>query len=75
MDLISEYKPKKKYPSPRKYYINSQSDMVQIYISSDFKHKFTQILVLISQAKNEQLLKNEERKKNKRHIISEEPVL
>ena len=42
---------------------------------SDFKHKFTQVLGLISQAKKEQLLTDEERKKIKEHIISEEPDL
>ena len=42
---------------------------------SDFKHKFTQVLSLISQAKKEQLLTDEERKKIKEHIISEEPDL
>ena len=42
---------------------------------SDFKHKFTQVLALISQAKKEQLLTDEERKKIKEHIISEEPDL
>ena len=42
---------------------------------TDFKHKFTQVLGLISQAKKEQLLTDEERKKIKEHIISEEPDL
>ena len=42
---------------------------------SDFKHKFTQVLGLISQAKKEQLLTDEERKKIKENIISEEPDL
>ena len=42
---------------------------------SDFKHKFTHVLGLISQAKKEQLLTDEERKKIKEHIISEEPDL
>ena len=42
---------------------------------TDFKHKFTQVLSLISQAKKEQLLTDEERKKIKEHIISEEPDL
>ena len=42
---------------------------------SDFKYKFTQVLSLISQAKKEQLLTDEERKKIKEHIISEEPDL
>ena len=40
---------------------------------SDFKYKFTQVLALISQAKKEQLLTDDERKKIKEHIISEEP--
>ncbi len=42
---------------------------------SDFKYKFTQVLSLISQAKKEQLLTDEERKTIKEHIISEEPDL
>ena len=42
---------------------------------SDFKYKFTQDLALISQAKKEQLLTDDERKKIKEHIISEEPDL
>ncbi len=42
---------------------------------SDFKYKFTQVLALISQAKKEQLLTDDERKKIKEHIISEEPDL
>ena len=42
---------------------------------SDFKYKFTQVLALISQAKKEQLLTDEERKKIKEHIIAEEPDL
>ena len=42
---------------------------------SDFKHKFTQVLSLISQAKKENLLTDEERKAIKEHIISEEPDL
>ena len=42
---------------------------------SDFKYKFTQVLGLISQAKKEQLLTDDERKKIKEHIISEEPDL
>ena len=42
---------------------------------SDFKHKFTQVLALISQAKKEQLLTDDERKTIKEHIISEEPDL
>ena len=42
---------------------------------SDFKYKYTQVLALISQAKKEQLLTDDERKKIKEHIISEEPDL
>ena len=42
---------------------------------SDFKYKFSQVLALISQAKKEQLLSDDERKKIKEHIISEEPDL
>ena len=42
---------------------------------TDFKHKFTQVLGLISEAKKEQLLTDDERKKIKEHIISEEPDL
>ena len=42
---------------------------------SDFKYKFSQVLSLISQAKKEQLLTDEERKTIKEHIISEEPDL
>ena len=42
---------------------------------SDFKNKFTQVLSLISQAKKENLLTDEERKTIKEHIISEEPDL
>ena len=42
---------------------------------SDFKYKFTQVLSLISQAKKENLLTDEERKTIKEHIISEEPDL
>ena len=42
---------------------------------SDFKNKFTQVLGLISQAKKEELLTDDERKKIKEHIISSEPDL
>ena len=42
---------------------------------ADFKYKFSQVLSLISQAKKEQLLTDEERKKIKEHIITEEPDL
>ena len=42
---------------------------------ADFKYKFSQVLALISQAKKEQLLTDDERKKIKEHIISEEPDL
>ena len=42
---------------------------------SDFKYKFNQVLSLISQAKKENLLTDEERKTIKEHIISEEPDL
>ena len=42
---------------------------------ADFKYKFSQVLSLISQAKKEQLLTDEERKKIKEHIIAEEPDL
>ena len=42
---------------------------------TDFKNKFTQVLSLISQAKKENLLTDEERKTIKEHIISEEPDL
>ena len=42
---------------------------------SDFKYKFSQVLSLISQAKKENLLTDEERKTIKEHIISEEPDL
>ena len=42
---------------------------------SDFKYKYSQILSLISQAKKEQLLEDEERKKIKEHIITTEPDL
>ena len=42
---------------------------------SDFKYKYTQVLALISQAKKEQLLTDDERKKIKEHVISEEPDL
>ena len=42
---------------------------------TDFKYKYSQVLALISQAKKEQLLTDEERKKIKEHIISEEPDL
>ena len=42
---------------------------------SDFKYKFSQVLSLISQAKKENLLTDEERKTIKEHIISEEPGL
>ena len=42
---------------------------------TDFKYKFTKVLALISQAKKEQLLTDDERKKIKEHIISEEPDL
>ena len=42
---------------------------------TDFKYKFTQVLSLITQAKKEQLLTDDERKKIKEHIISEEPDL
>ena len=42
---------------------------------ADFKYKFSQVLSLISQAKKENLLTDEERKTIKEHIISEEPDL
>ena len=42
---------------------------------SDFKYKFSQVLSLISQAKKENLLTDEERKTIKEHVISEEPDL
>ena len=42
---------------------------------SDFKYKFSQVLSLISQAKKEQLLTDDERKTIKEHIITEEPDL
>ena len=42
---------------------------------SDFKDKFTQVLSLISQAKKEQLLTDDEKKKIKEHIIISEPDL
>ena len=42
---------------------------------SDFKYKFSQVLSLISQAKKEQLLSDEDRKTIKEHIITEEPDL
>ena len=42
---------------------------------SDFKYKFSQVLTLISQAKKEQLLTDDEKKKIKEHVISEEPDL
>ena len=42
---------------------------------SDFKYKFSQVLSLISQAKKEQLLTDEERKTIKEHIITDEPDL
>ena len=42
---------------------------------SDFKYKFTQVLALISQAKKEQLLTDDERKQIKEHIFTEEPDL
>ena len=42
---------------------------------SDFKYKFSQVLLLISQAKKEQLLTDDERKTIKEHIITEEPDL
>ena len=42
---------------------------------SDFKYKYTQVLSLISQAKKENLLTDDERKTIKEHIISEEPDL
>ena len=42
---------------------------------SDFKYKFSQVLSLITQAKKENLLNDEERKTIKEHIISEEPDL
>ena len=34
---------------------------------ADFKYKYTQVLALISQAKKEQLLTDDERKKIKEH--------
>ena len=40
-----------------------------------FKYKFSQVLALIAQAKKEQLLTEEEKKKIKEHVISEEPDL
>ena len=42
---------------------------------SDFKYKFSQVLSLISQAKKENLLTDDERKTIKEHVISEEPDL
>ena len=42
---------------------------------SDFKDKFTQVLTLISQAKKEQLLTDDEKKRIKEHIICSEPDL
>ena len=42
---------------------------------TDFKYKFSQVLSLISQAKKENYLTEEERKAIKEHIISEEPDL
>ena len=42
---------------------------------SDFKYKFTQVLTLISQAKKEQLLTDDEKKRIKEHIICSEPDL
>ena len=42
---------------------------------ADFKYKFSQVLALISQAKKEGLLLDDERKAIKEHIISEEPDL
>ena len=42
---------------------------------SDFKYKFSQVLSLITQAKKEQLLTDDERKTIKEHIITEEPDL
>ena len=42
---------------------------------ADFKCKFSQVLSLISQAKKENILKDEERKTIKEHVISEEPDL
>ena len=42
---------------------------------SDFKEKFTQVLTLISQAKKEQLLTDDEKKRIKEHIICSEPDL
>ena len=42
---------------------------------ADFKSKFSQVLSLISQAKKENLLTDEERKTIKEHVISEEPDL
>ena len=41
----------------------------------DFKYKYSQVLSLISQAKKEQLLLDEDRKAIKEHIITEEPDL
>ena len=42
---------------------------------ADFKSKFSQVLSLISQAKKDNLLTDEERKTIKEHVISEEPDL
>ena len=42
---------------------------------ADFKYKFSQVLALIAQAKKEQLLTEDEKKKIKEHVISEEPDL
>jgi len=42
---------------------------------TDFKYKFSQVLSLISQAKKDGLLSDDERKTIKEHIISEEPDL
>ena len=42
---------------------------------ADFKYKYTQVLSLISQAKKEGLLLDDERKTIKEHIITEEPDL
>ena len=42
---------------------------------SELKYKFSQVLSLISQAKKDQLLSDEDRKTIKEHIITEEPDL
>ncbi len=42
---------------------------------ADFKCKFSQVLSLISQAKKENLLTDDERRTIKEHVISEEPDL